>query len=176
MSAGEEGAADHPAERKGQQQAEDRPEMKVRSTQEIIGSLIRSGAKRSLLPRWVWMKIQPTWAWTRPRIAPLQTVAVVDVGAVRVAFLVGEGVVLAVVGDPGDDRALDRRRAEDREEAVQPAVGLEAAVGEVAVEADRDPEAGEEVHAEEEEDVGPVQGDAPDLPGGEAEGDEGDQR
>ncbi len=46
--------------------------MKVRSTQEMIGSFIRSGAKRSVLPRWVWRKIQPTWAWKRPRRAPLQ--------------------------------------------------------------------------------------------------------
>src|SRR6202000_1649529 len=63
--------------------------------------------------------------------------------------------------------------AEDREEAVQPAVGLEGAVGEVAMEADRDPQPGEDVHAEEQEDVRPVQRVAPDLPGGDAEGDEG---
>ena len=62
--------------------------------------------------------------------------------------------------------------------AVQPGLRLEAAVGEVAVEADRDPEPGEQVDAEEEEDVAPVQGLAPDLPRGEAdrhEGDQGDQ-
>src|ERR1700704_2769141 len=46
--------------------------MKVRSTQLITGSLIKSGAKRSLLPRWVWMKSQPMWAWKRPRRAPDQ--------------------------------------------------------------------------------------------------------
>ncbi len=102
--------------------------------------------------------------------------AVVDVGAVRVPLFVGEGVVLAVVGDPGDHRALDRRRAEDRQQAVQPGLRLEAAVGEVAVEADRDPHPGEEVHAEEEEDVAPVQRLAPDLPAREADRDEGDQR
>ena len=34
-----------------------------------------------------------------------------EVRRVRVALLVGERVVLAVVGDPGDDRALDRHRA-----------------------------------------------------------------
>lgn len=38
-----------------------------------------------------------------------QAVAVVDVRAVRVADLVGEGMVLTVIGDPGGDRALDRR-------------------------------------------------------------------
>ncbi len=62
------------------------------------------------------------------------------------------------------------------EQAVQPGLRLEAAVGEEAVEADRDPEPGEEVHAEEEEDVAPVQRLAPDLPGGEAERKERDQR
>jgi hypothetical protein len=102
-------------------------------------------------------------------------VAVVDVGAVGVALLVGEGVVLAVVGDPGDHRPLDRRRAEDPEQAVQPVVGLEAAVGEVAVEADRDPEPGQHVHADEEEDVAPVQGAAPHLPASQAEAEERDQ-
>ena len=44
-----------------------------------------------------------------------QALAVVDVRAVRIAELVGEGVVLAVIGDPGGDRALDRGGAEDRE-------------------------------------------------------------
>ena len=58
------------------------------------------------------------------------------------------------------------------EQPVQPALGLEGAVGEVAMEADRDPQPGEEVDAEEEEDVAPVQRLAPDLPGGEAERDE----
>ena len=38
--------------------------------------------------------------------------AVVDVRAVRIAVLIGELVVLAVVGDPLDHRPLDRRRAE----------------------------------------------------------------
>ena len=62
------------------------------------------------------------------------------------------------------------------EQPVQPRLRLEGAVGEVAVEADRDPEPGEQVHPDEEEDVAPVQGLAPDLPAGEGERDERDQR
>jgi len=36
--------------------------------------------------------------------------------AVRVALLVGEGVVLAVIGHPVDNRTLQRHRTEDREQ------------------------------------------------------------
>ena len=67
-----------------------------------------------------------------------QAAAVSDVRAVRVALLVGVRVVLAVVGDPIQHRALDRQRAEDRERALEPRVGLERAVGQQPVEADRD--------------------------------------
>ena len=63
--------------------------------------------------------------------------AVTDVRAVRVALLVGVRVVLAVVGDPRDDRALDRRRPErSASDAARARAGLERAVGEQAVEAD----------------------------------------
>ena len=43
---------------------------------------------------------------------PAPAAAVADVGAVRIARLVGEGVVPAVVGDPLDHRALQRHRAQ----------------------------------------------------------------
>jgi hypothetical protein len=59
---------------------------------------------------------------------------------------------------------------------MQGAAGLEAAVGEVAVEADRDAEPGREVEGREEGEIAPVERLAPDLPGGEAERQEGDQR
>ena len=65
-------------------------------------------------------------------------VAVADVRAVRVALHVGVGVVLAVVGHPGDHRALHGHRAEHGEEVLGRLVGAEGAVGEHAVEADRD--------------------------------------
>ena len=54
---------------------------------------------------------------------------VADVGAVGVALFVGVGVVLAVVGDPGDDRALDRHRAEDGEGVLDRLRGLERSGG-----------------------------------------------
>ena len=60
-----------------------------------------------------------------------------DVRGVRVARLVGERVVLAVVGYPLCDRPLHRHAAEDGERGRDRARGREALVGEVAVEADR---------------------------------------
>ena len=44
----------------------------------------------------------------------------VSLRAMRVALLVGEGMVLAMVGDPGDDRPLDRGGAEDRRASPAP--------------------------------------------------------
>ena len=73
-------------------------------------------------------------------------VAVADVRAVRVALDVGVGVVLAVVGDPGDHRALHRHRAEEGEEILGRLVGPEGAVGQQAVVADRDAGGGDQVH------------------------------
>lgn len=67
---------------------------------------------------------------------------------VRVAFLVGVGVVAAVVGDPVDDRALHDHAADHRERDPQTALGFECAVGEVTVETDCDAEAGEGVEGQ----------------------------
>ena len=97
----------------------------------------RSGAYRARRARPCSVNSQPTWACHRP----LQAGAVADVRAVRVALLVGVGVVLAVVGDPVDDAALDGHRAEDGERVLDRLGGLERAVGEHPVEADRDAEA-----------------------------------
>ena len=77
--------------------------------------------------------------------------------------------MLAVVGDPGDHRPLDRRRPKGGEHAAKPGVGLEAAMGEQAVKADRDPEAGEEVDDSEDDQVAGPQGLVPGLPGGDEE-------
>ena len=79
----------------------------------------------------------------------------------RVALLIRERVVLAVVGHPLGQRALHRHAAEDGEDGLQPGPGLEALVREVAVEADRRPERADDVEADEEGEVEPVEGDAP---------------
>jgi len=79
--------------------------------------------------------------------------AAADVRAVRVALLVGVRVVLAVVGDPVDDRALDGHRPGGGEEVLDRLGGPERAVGEHAMEADRHAEAGDDVHDGEEREV-----------------------
>src|SRR5215217_242277 len=94
------------------------------------------------------------------------------VRAVGIALLVGVAVVLAMVGYPREYRPLDRDRAEDGEQAVQPAVGLEAAVGEVAMEPDGHAQPGEHVHDQEHRDVAPAQQIGPDLPADDAQRDE----
>ena len=77
---------------------------------------------------------------------PAQAPAGAHVRAVRVALLVGERVVLAVVGDPVDHRPLHRHRAQHGEHGPDPADGLERAVGEQAVEAHRHAQPGGHVH------------------------------
>jgi hypothetical protein len=78
-------------------------------------------------------------------------------------------VVLAVVGDPVDDRALDRHRAEDGERRAQPRLRLERAMGEHAVEADRHPEADEDVGDGEDGEVAGGDRAAPEQPQGDEE-------
>ena len=79
----------------------------------------------------------------------------------RIAVLVGERVVLPVVGDPLRDRALHGHRAEDRERRAEPLRRLEAAVREQTVEPDGVAERARRVEDEEQDDVQPRQCDAP---------------
>ena len=111
-----------------------------------------------------------------PVSAPLQPPLVADVRAVRVALLVGEGVVLAVVGDPRDHGTLDRRRAEHRQDRSHRPARLEAAVSQVAMEADGDAPGGERVHDQEHGDVAPVEQVVPELPADDPERDEWEHR
>ena len=71
----------------------------------------------------------------------------VQVRRVRIAGLVAEDVVAAVVRDPTDERTFDRERTGRREHDLQPARGTEAAMREEAVVADGDAEAAHEVEA-----------------------------
>jgi hypothetical protein len=105
------------------------------------------------------------------RTAPAD--AVIDVRAVGIARLVGEGVVLAMVGHPRDDRSLYGRRARHGQDAAQPPLGGERAVGEQPVEADGHAEAREHVEDPEDGDVAPVQQRVPHLPADDAECKEG---
>jgi hypothetical protein len=112
----------------------------------------------------------------QPAQGAAPAVAVVDVRAVRVALLVGERVVLAMVGDPRDHGPLDRGRAQRRQRSAQPAVRLERAVGQVAVEADGDPQGRQGVDDPEDHEVVPMQRPLPELPCHEPERQEGHAR
>ena len=100
----------------------------------------------------------------QPAQRAAQADAVVDVGTVGVAWRVGEGVVLAVIGDPRDHRTLDRGGAEDREHGAQDGARLEAAVREEAVEADRDAQTGQDVQHGEDRQVPGTEEPIPGLP------------
>ena len=98
-----------------------------------------------------------------------------DVRGVRVALLVGVRVVLAVIRDPVDDRALHGEHPEIREDVLGRLVRLEGTMGQHPVEADRDADPAEEVHQHEDGDVGPAEPATPqkrDRSGGHGEGDE----
>src|SRR6185437_6910981 len=80
----------------------------------------------------------------------------VPVRRVRVALVVGEGVVLAVIGHPVNKEPLDGHRAEHGKRVADGSHRVERAVGEEAVVADGDPEAGRHVHDAEDREVGPA--------------------
>src|SRR5438045_6789952 len=79
----------------------------------------------------------------------------------RVARLVRERVMLAMIGHPLRDRALHRHAAEDREQRLDRRPCLEALVREEAVEADRRSERAADVQAREKGGVDPVKADLP---------------
>jgi hypothetical protein len=92
---------------------------------------------------------------------------------VWIALFVGELVVLAMVGDPANDRALDGQRAGDRERDPKRSAGLEGAVREVSVEADADAVPGDRVHHRRDHYVVPAE---PPAPGDRHCGNQGDER
>jgi len=99
----------------------------------------------------------------RDRGAVPATMAVIDVRTMRVADLVGERVMLAMVGHPRDDRPFDRSRAKDRKHRPHRRPRLERPVAEQAMEPNRHPETGEHVKHQKHEDVVPTQQAGPQL-------------
>ena len=109
--------------------------------------------------------MRPEQSAQRATLMPI----VVDVRRVRVAWHVGEGVMLAVIGDPGDQRTLERGRAKCSQHEPHAASGLEGAMGEVAVEPDSHAESDRHIRDREHHQVVPMQGPVPELPAGETQ-------
>jgi hypothetical protein len=86
----------------------------------------------------------------------------VAVRGMRVARRVGVLVVAAVLGDPHQERPLDRHRAEDGEHELHHDIGLEGTVDKQPVVADRDPQGGQDVENQQESQIGPAESPAPD--------------
>ena len=64
--------------------------------------------------------------------------------------------MLAVGGDPAEHRALNGERAEHREDPLQPRVRGKRPMGEQPVKADRHSRGGDQVHADEDREIGDV--------------------
>ena len=91
-------------------------------------------------------------------------VTVPRVRRVRVALLIGERVVLSVIGDPLGQRPLHGHAAEDRGGRLDGRARLEG-TREVAVEADRDAESAPHAHCDDDRDVDGMERDVPENPG-----------
>ena len=88
----------------------------------------------------------------------------VPVRRMRVARLVGKGVMTTVDGDPADDLTLEAHRPRDRQRDAQRRDRREAAMSQQAVEAHRHPEPGDHVESQREQDIGEAQAVAPGQP------------
>src|SRR5579862_2315173 len=82
-------------------------------------------------------------------------------GRVWVAFGVGAGMVLAMVGDPLSYRSLKRHRAKDCKRHTQRSSRFEGAVREQTVVADGDAEPGRDVEGAEQDEVERTEGHPP---------------
>src|SRR5206468_1730037 len=126
----QDGAADRDAEPEGDRQSDYRPEHEGPVDEADHRILLQVGGKAVLAAA---LGVDEEPADVRVE-EPLElgpdALAVAHVRAVRVALLIRERVVLAVVGDPGDHGALDRGGAERADDPAHDGTGLEAAMGE----------------------------------------------
>ena len=158
---GSEGAGHGEAHAERNQQSQHRPKQEgARDEDEIrvgqqVGRVALVGAALVMHEEPAHMRVP------EPLDASDEAFAVVDVRRVRVARLVRVGVVAPVIGDPGDERPLDRHRAEDRQGDLEGAPALERAMSEETMEAHRHAQAGQHVADDEHPEVQEVERLAP---------------
>jgi hypothetical protein len=96
------------------------------------------------------------------------------VRAVWVTVLVGEGVMLAVIGHPLDHGAFHGQRSERRQGIANGGIGLERAVGQQTVKAHRDPQARDRIAHGQDGQIDPLHQPAPEQDDRQHEGGERD--
>ncbi len=148
------GAADQPAGQRRQRQAERDPQ-EVETVQAHHPAVAQQ-VGRELAPVLPAQREQPADVRVPDAAqAPAEMLAV-QARRMRVAFLVGEGVVHAVRGGPEQDRPLRGHRAGDREQRRHHRAGLEGLVREEAMQPRLDAERGDQVHHREQADLEPA--------------------
>ena len=169
-------AAEQPAKPERRDKPAKRPHQKrpVNPAQNRVGKQIGRIARA---PPTAGMDEQPPHVRVyQPPHRTEQSMAVSDMRTMRVALPVRERVMLAVISDPRNDRAFDRRRTKDRQRRPDRTRGLKRAVGEQAVKAHRHAKTGKHVQQQEHENVVPAQQAVPQLPANEEHAEDRNRR
>ncbi len=141
---GADAAAHDPADGERDHEPEHRPQRK-QPVDDLHGAVLDHVGSEALALGGADRFEQPADVGVIEALGGIGEACPVSVRRMRVAVLIGERVVLAMVGDPDDHRALNGHRAHHRQHRADGLGRLQRAMGERPVVAERDPERGDHV-------------------------------